>query len=386
MTRFLFVVPPLTGHLLPADGVARALERDGAEVAWAGPESVLRPVLGPTATVFPTGTRLYRELRGERDVVGSFLTGYVVPLARFTMTAVAGAATRFDPDVLVVDQHALAGTLTARRLGRPWATLMPTSAALAGRTDPAVAGFVRGPLAALCAAAGLPPEDDATRMELLYSPHLQIAFTTAALAGIEPSGPHVALVGPVRDEVDDGPDPAPPPEDDGTALVLVTVGTLNMDIASDFFARIIAALTPLADRVRAVVVAAGATTPPAPAHITVVPWAPLARLMPRAAAVVCHGGLGTVGSALAEGVPVVVAPITLDHPVMAAQVTAAGAGVEVDFAAATPGQLRAAVLAVLDDPTYRTGAGRIRESIRAAGGAGRAAALLRELARTGAPR
>jgi UDP:flavonoid glycosyltransferase YjiC (YdhE family) len=108
--------------------------------------------------------------------------------------------------------------------------------------------------------------------------------------------------------------------------------------------------------------------------------------MREAAAVVCHGGMGTVGEALAAGVPLVVAPITLDQPVTAAQVTAAGAGVEVDFAAATPARLRAALLAVLDEPRYRAGAARIAESFRTAGGARRAAGLLRALPREPAAR
>jgi UDP:flavonoid glycosyltransferase YjiC (YdhE family) len=87
-----------------------------------------------------------------------------------------------------------------------------------------------------------------------------------------------------------------------------------------------------------------------------------------------------VCEALAHGVPLVVAPVTSDQPVNAAQVAAAGAGIRVRFARARPEQLRAAVLRVLDDPAYRLAAGRVRDSFVAAGGASAAATHLERLA------
>jgi UDP:flavonoid glycosyltransferase YjiC (YdhE family) len=102
--------------------------------------------------------------------------------------------------------------------------------------------------------------------------------------------------------------------------------------------------------------------------------------MPRLDAVVSHGGLNTVCEALAHGLPLVIAPIKGDQPINAAQVAAAGAGIRVRFARTRPGPLRDAVLAVLDDPSYRAAAARVRESFSAAGGAQAAAGLLEELA------
>jgi UDP:flavonoid glycosyltransferase YjiC (YdhE family) len=67
-------------------------------------------------------------------------------------------------------------------------------------------------------------------------------------------------------------------------------------------------------------------------------------------------------------------------------VVAAGAGLRVRFARATPDQLRDAVRAILDDPSYGTQAARIRDSFPAEGGATAAANHLIELARTKAVR
>jgi UDP:flavonoid glycosyltransferase YjiC (YdhE family) len=79
-------------------------------------------------------------------------------------------------------------------------------------------------------------------------------------------------------------------------------------------------------------------------------------------------------------VPLVVAPIKSDQPINATQVAAAGAGIRVKFHRATPEQLRAAVTAVLDEPSYRAAAARVREDLSAAGGAVAAADRLEELA------
>jgi UDP:flavonoid glycosyltransferase YjiC (YdhE family) len=103
-------------------------------------------------------------------------------------------------------------------------------------------------------------------------------------------------------------------------------------------------------------------------------------LMPHLDAVVGHGGMNTVCEALAHGVPLVVAPIRHDQPVIAAQVVAAGAGIRVPFGRVTPDRLRQAIVSVLDEPGYRAGADRVRASFAQAGGARAAAEHLIALA------
>lgn len=52
---------------------------------------------------------------------------------------------------------------------------------------------------------------------------------------------------------------------------------------------------------------------PLPPGILHVPYAPLSALLPRSAALVHHGGVGTVAQALAAGVPQLVVPVAFDH-------------------------------------------------------------------------
>jgi zeaxanthin glucosyltransferase len=378
VSRFLFVVPPLTGHINPASAVGARLVEAGHEVAWVGPESMLRPTLGPEARVYPTGMRMYRPLAEAGDEsVRFFLETFVIPLARFTLPAVEAAVEDFGPDVMAVDQHAIAGALVAYRRGLRWATLSPTSMGLTRGAAAVVDGWMRGPVTKIWAQAGLSgqPTD-----EVLFSPHLQIGFTTRALLGpVDLPGPAV-LVGPALGGRRDDPPFAWDWLDPARHHVLVTVGTFSMDAAADFYRRVAEGLAPLGDRLQAILIARDGAVPDPPEHLMVTARAPVLPLMTRLDAVVSHGGLNTVVEALAHAVPLVVAPIALDQPVLAAQVTRAGAGLTVDYAAASPRGLRAAICAVLDDPAYRDGAARVRDSFTAAGGAVTAAGHLATLA------
>jgi zeaxanthin glucosyltransferase len=380
VSRFLIVVPPLAGHVNPALALAHALAGRGHEVAWACPETFIRPLVGPGAMVYRTGMRLYRP-QGDcgAAAVKSLWEGFIVPFARFTRPAVEHAVQAYRPDVMVADQHAVAGALAARRYGLRWASLAPGSMELTRpyRALPRVDAWIRGHGALLCAEAGLPPDE---AFDPRFSPYLVLACTTAALTGGVAFPEHFALVGPMLAGRPSGPDFPWDWLDPGRSHVLVTLGTLAAGIAKDFYARAADALAPLGGRLQAIIVAPAGTLPDPPPHILAMPQAPLLELMPRLDAVLCHGGMNTVGEALAHGIPLVIAPIRHDQPVTAAQVVASGAGIRVRFARAAAAELRAAVTAVLDDPAYRGAARRVGDSFAAAGGAVAAAERLEKLA------
>jgi len=103
-------------------------------------------------------------------------------------------------------------------------------------------------------------------------------------------------------------------------------------------------------------------------------------ILPHVQAVVCHAGHNTVCEALANGLPLVVAPIRDDQPVVAQQVVRAGAGTRVRYGHLSPHSLRNAVVRVLAEPNFRGAAARIRDSFDAAGGAPAAADALEAMA------
>jgi UDP:flavonoid glycosyltransferase YjiC (YdhE family) len=89
-----------------------------------------------------------------------------------------------------------------------------------------------------------------------------------------------------------------------------------------------------------------------PANVHVEAWIPQHEVVGEAAAVVCHGGSGTVLGALAAGVPLVVVPVFGDQFSNGERVAGAGAGLVVEAAT----QLTGAVTEVLGDPGYRVAA------------------------------
>ncbi|MFB7949488.1 glycosyltransferase [Kitasatospora phosalacinea] len=378
--RFLFVSLPLFGHVNPLAAVSGELLARGHEVLWAGSEAFLRPLLGAGTPIAPIPLRAHRG-QADRGLAAarSRWDGYIVPHARHTLPGIERAVAAFRPDVLAVDQHAVAGALAAHRAGLPWASLAPTTMELTRpyrTTVPRVEEWIGQRMAAMWRAAGLPGEPP---HDLRFSPHLLVGFTGEALTGPLEWPGNAVLVGPALAARE--PDPAFPWGwiDPARRLVLVTVGTLSLDLAADFHARVVEALRPLGDRLQAVIAAPDGTVADPPAHVLVRPRVPVLELMPKLAAVVSHGGLNTVCEALAHGVPLLVAPIKGDQPINAAQVAAAGAGRRVRFAHASPEQLRTELLAVLDDPSHAAAARRVQESFAAAGGAPAAADHLETL-------
>jgi MGT family glycosyltransferase len=115
------------------------------------------------------------------------------------------------------------------------------------------------------------------------------------------------------------------------------------------------------------------------ANVQVVASAPHAEVLDHAAAVVSHGGHGTVIKALAHGVPLVVLPMGRDQLDVAARVVAAGAGLRLR-PGASPARIAAAVQRVLVEPGFRESARRLAAAIAADVAAERGAAELEGLA------
>ncbi|WP_026425622.1 glycosyltransferase [Actinokineospora inagensis] len=366
MSRLLFVVPPLAGHVNPLVGVAAAAVARGHEVAWVGPCPVVRDLVGER--VYPAGSYVERRPAGLRAFAAlRFLWAeFLVPLADAMVPGVLAAVADFDPDLLVVDQQAFAGALVAERLGLPWVTSASTSTELADPLGsmPRIAEWVRDQQRGLRDRHGVPGDDD-----LRFSPHSVVVFSTAELAGdpmVSVAGPH--YVGPslARRRPVEFPWARLRP---GARLVLVTLGTTNSEAGGRFLAECALALAELRDRdLQGVVIDPGGFLAPA-GDVVVVPSAPLLDLIPRAAAVVCHGGHNTVCETLAHGVPLVVAPIRDDQPVVADQVVASGSGVRLRFDHARAPDIAKAVRAVTAEPGYVEAACRVRASFDRAGGA-----------------
>ena len=393
MARFLFVVPPLQGHVNPTISVGRALARRGHDVAWTGLPGAVDPLLPADAPFVPAGAPgalghvdgLRDRSKGLRAAAAfKFLwENVLLPLADAMADGVDDVVAGWKPDVVVADQQTLAGAAAALRRGLPWATSATTSAelidALAGL--PLAAQWVDEQVTAFAARTGLPevlPGGRPVCRALRSSEQLVLVFSTRRLVGEHLDFPDsYVFVGP---STSDRPDPTPFPWDwldPALPHVLVSLGTVNTNAGERFFA---VAAEALADEPVQAVFVAPPDLPLTPAgNLLVLPRVPQLALLPHLDAVVTHCGHNTVCETLAHGLPLVLAPIRDDQPIVADQVVRAGAGVRVRFGRVGPAELRAAVRQVLDEPLFRAGAGDIRRSFEAAGGASAAATQLEAL-------
>ncbi len=129
---------------------------------------------------------------------------------------------------------------------------------------------------------------------------------------------------------DEGDHHEPSPEleawlDAGTPPVLLTPGSANSQ-AGPFFAAGLEAARVLGLRALCVTPYAEQLPAALPAHARHFTYIPFSQVFPRCAAVVHHGGIGTLAQVLAAGVPQLVMPMGHDQPDNGARVRRMGVG------------------------------------------------------------
>jgi len=114
-------------------------------------------------------------------------------------------------------------------------------------------------------------------------------------------------------------------------------------------------------------------------NVHVVRWVSHSELLPKIDVLVTTGGAGKVLAALNAGVTMVIVPTEWDKPEIAQRVLEAGAGLRITPQRCTPERLRAAVVRVLSESSFRCNAQRLAATFAGYGGAEQAATLLEEL-------
>ncbi len=150
----------------------------------------------------------------------------------------------------------------------------------------------------------------------------------------------------------------------GLPIVYVTLGTVyNRNVA--VFG---ALLDGLSDEALNVVVTVGNQNDPSalgpqPSNVHVHQYVPQELLLPHCAAVVTHGGAGSMLGALAFGLPLLIVPQGADHFFNADRAVAAGAAIQLMPDRLTADSARDAVRMLLHDNTFRDAAHRIRNEL-----------------------
>jgi MGT family glycosyltransferase len=384
MSRFLFAVPPFAGHVNPTVAVGGELASRGHEVAWVGHASILSSLLPRDATIFATDSALPAETFNSIAARGQGLRGaeafrflwkdVLIPLGEAMLSDVELAVNGFLPDVMIVDQQAIAGAVIARRKRLRWATSATTSSELIDSFTvfPMFANWLSNELRSFQLRMGI-SEKESAMGDLRFSEQLVIAFTTPDLVGGGPLRQEWLFVGPAMRKRQRAPEFPWSWLDRQRRHVLLTLGTINAATSRKFFETAITAAAQLSDRLQMIVVSPDGMLTSRASNALVLPAVPQLELLPHMDIVICHAGHNTVCESLANGIPLIVAPIRDDQPIIAQQVVEAGAGIRLKYGRVKPEDIVSALLAVLEAGSYRESAKRIQRSFRDAGGSAAAA-------------
>lgn len=359
--RVLVATTAGEGHFGPVAPFARAVQAAGHEVAVAAPESfapsvrdaglahlpvgdVPPEIIGPVMARLPGLSRADANRTVIREVFGRLDVEWALPGMR-------AAFESWRPDVLVREPCEFASYLVAEETGVPYVGVAISLAAFEG--------WARGVLADSLTAFGAPADD----ARLWDGP--RVALLPASFEAPGDAGP-----APTRRFAPEARDPSPLPDwwpGDERPLVYLSFGSVAASIG--FFPDTYrGALDAIADLDVRILVTTGRQGDPAALgrlqpNVRCEQWVPQRDVLARAAAVVSHGGFGTIFGSLAAGVPTVVVPLfARDQFLNSARVTEAGVGVGLSGPDEV-GRLGEAVRRVLVDPTVAVTAQTMAEEI-----------------------
>lgn len=169
-------------------------------------------------------------------------------------------------------------------------------------------------------------------------------------------------------------------------LVYVTFGTVaaSLGLFPELYRRTVSALADLPVRVLMTTGDAGdpAAVGELPDTVHVERFWPQREVMPHAAAMIAHGGLGTTLLALSHGVPMVLLPLFADQLFNADRVESLGAGLVVSGGPGATAALPERLTALLADPSVRARAEAVAGEMAGLPPVARAVGLLEGLAST----
>lgn len=402
--RLLLYTSPARGHLYPVAPIAAELAARGHDIRLYGLAEELahlEPMGIACSPIDPAIEAIEIVDWQERSMRGAALSA-LRTFAQRSLPEVpdlAAAIERHDPEVLLLDINCWGAATVAEASELPWAMFAPYLLPLHSRDAPPFGlglrplggpvGTIRDAILARMTTAswdrtalptvnrlrvehGLPPFEHFE--DLFARPRLLLSLTAEGFEYPHSDWPeNVRLIGAVNWSP---PQPAPAWLGElSDPLVLVTCSTERQRDKRLLHV----ALEALPANGISVLGTTAAHDPDAfkaPPGSKLVRFVAHEHILPRAACVVCHGGMGITQKALAAGVPVVVVPFGRDQLETARRVEFAGAGVRVSPRRLTPQRLTAAVHAAIG---MRAGAQRVSRAYTAAGGATAAADAIEAL-------
>jgi UDP:flavonoid glycosyltransferase YjiC (YdhE family) len=376
------------GATQPAIGLGRELSARGHRVRILAPARFAGRIAAagcehaahPPAAEFDAGHG--RAMEDQSPFVAATFFG------PWLADAMAEQAVLFRPGVVVVDYLLRSAVCEAEAQRIPLVLLLHTAYRFHARVtgDPDAPGGWRWQYRLVnerrvaSGLAPLPAGPEPMSVALARRADRALITVPAAFDGWPDPPANVVHVGPISEEAAAAPWVPPWPDRDGRPLVVVTLGTTYMH-QEGVLRRVLAALDGLGARV---LVLTGPELDPSEVPggpgVRVESYVPHAAVLPHAAVVISHGGMGSLLEAFRAGVPSVCVPLGRDQAENAAAAVEWGAAIALP-GDATSGRLRAAITEALASPALRHGARRMAGALAACGGASAAADEVEQVAR-----
>ena len=391
MAKFLFIVPPFTGHVNPTLGLGTELLNRGHQVAWVGFDPALKerlPEGGEHLLIeFDISEDEKEQLKehliglSQKKVYGldslKFLYDDVlVPLNTVLLDGINKFIDLFLPDVIITDHQIFAGAVAAVKKNIPYVTSVTAPAAIkVNDALPMVYEWEGEQIINFQKKSGV--EGD---VRLDCSSLLTLVYTSGKFFGKSVLPGNYKFIGPVinRKEVADNFDWEKLEKMGDRPKILVTIGTTYILNQKElFFKKVVEAFE--SENITVIVVTEPETLEYIPDNFMVCKQVPQLKLMPHLDAVVCHAGHNTVCEAITNAKPLIVIPIAYDQSYVAGCVTDNGAGVRLNFNRFRAPHLKDALNKILTDLSYTEGAKAVQQSFSDAGGVVKGVDYLEEL-------
>jgi UDP:flavonoid glycosyltransferase YjiC (YdhE family) len=366
MMRVLFTTQPSSGHWQPLIPFADALRKAGHEVAFAATPATCAAIVPLGFHCFSAGTdETAAEIQARKakmTALGAEGAAWMIPTffaGKWTaarLPDLIAVCQEWQPALVVRGDMEFAGCIAAETCGLPHATVQITA------WRPWIPPLVGEPLNRLRQSVGLPPDPDLAMLSRF------LLIVPAPPSFFDPAQPLPATARAVRHIASDrsGEERLPNwvaelPE---RPVVYSTMGTVFNQVSGILEA----ILAGLRDEPITLIVTTGRDQDPVafgpqPPHVHLERYIPQSLLFPHCDVVLTHGGSGTVLTALGQGLPMVIVPISADQPDNARRCEQLGVATVVSPDNRTAEAFQAAVRDVLADPTYRQAAERLREEM-----------------------
>lgn len=390
-SRFLFIVPPLTGHVNPTLGLGTELLNKGHEVAWISFDPQLEKRIPDGGTFLLLEADISEEDKeriktemlelGKKTVYGldslKFLYDEVlVPMNAGMLDGIKKLIDSYKPDIIINDHQIFAAPVAAIQKGIPYVTSVTAPAAIkVNDTLPMVHVWEGEQIIKFQKSVGV---DDDKRLDC--SSLLTIVYTSKKLFGEAELPDHYKFIGPVinRGDFPDDFDWKTFQSMNDRPRILVTIGTtFDHSVKQQFLKKVTEAFEN--EKIGVVIVSDPELFEYIPDNFIVCKRIPQLKLIPHMDAVVCHGGHNTVCETLSFAKPLVVLPIAYDQSYVAGTVVSSGSGIRLNFNRFKAQHLQDAVNEVLNDHKYTENAKTVQKSFEEAGGVAKVVELLENI-------